>query len=278
LQKTWHLSDTEVERITGRKPKPNGQADAADAEPPARRLSVAEELEQIGKLRTADPKRYFSKETQDRQLALIEQEQAAKAERTKRPAETSDRLAVIAKDLRDIDQTRRNRRSDVTKEMEAQELALLEEQQTLKLGIGGLPKSVRDEWSENGALEQSLQTARATAEQAFAELDETEQLEFVDGFDELPEGAQAGIYRYVAIEPSTRWRPASEAQVKQLAELDPDLVQEFGTEAPRRLGQLAGRYRLMLQGMSAEDRAKTEAWVDNLTPAQRRAVAKAMTR
>jgi hypothetical protein len=34
----------------------------------------------------------------------------------------------------------------------------------------------------------------------------------------------------------------------------------------------------MLQGMIAEDRAKTEAWVDNLSPAQRRAVAKSMTR
>jgi hypothetical protein len=180
--------------------------------------------------------------------------------------------------LHEIDQTRRNRRSDVTKEMEAQELALLEEQQTLKLNIGGLPKSVRDEWSKNGALEQSLQTARATAEQAFAELDETEQAEFVAGFDELPENAQASVYKFIAIEPSTSWRPASEAQVKALSELDPGLVQEFGAEAPRRLGQLAGRYRLMLQGMSAEDRQRTADWIDGLSPAQVRAIAKSMTR
>jgi hypothetical protein len=261
-QRLWNLTDDEVAQLGGGH-KPG-------------KLTVAQEIADIEKVMRTNRAEYNEKHAQ-RYAELLKLQEQHKEKSGERPQEEMDRLAAIAKALHEIDQTRRSRRSDVTQEMEAQELALLEEQQTLKLNMGGLPKSVRDEWSKNGALEKSLQTARATAEQAFAELGD-EQADFVAGFDDLPEGAQASVYKFIAIEPSTSWRPASEHQIKQLAELDPGLVQLFGAEAPRRLGQLAGRYRLMLQGMSAEDRAKTEAWVDNLSPAQRRAVAKCMTR
>ena len=243
--------------------------------------TIAQELRDLAALRTTDPKRYNSDETQARHLHLIEMQQKQQAERGAVPAETGDRLAAIDKELREIDGVRRNdnrayRRDEA---MQKREIALLAEREALANGTGNLPKAVLDEWERTDGVGPNLERARGTAQVALDELGEAEGASLVQGFDSLPEGAQAAAFRFLAIAPG-RAAPASEDAVQAFGSTEEgaSLIQEWGRQAATNIGTVRTRIELIASSMNEADRAAATAWFENLSPTQAAAVMRALAR
>jgi hypothetical protein len=253
---------------------------AAISNPAPSRQTINQQLAAMDKLRRSDPKAYWSDVNQSKHLALIEAQLKQKAERAAPAPETSDRLAKIDEELHQIDAKRRENgpayRRDTA--LQERELALLREKEKLINGIGdGLDPELIAEWEKTGGVERNLSLARAAAQKALDELDEGEKGELAASFDGLPGKAQTEIYKYLAVEPGN-WRPARDEELTVFASTDDGkaLIEEWGANASKRLGQLRGRAAMMLGGMSAADRARTERWVNGLSSSQFRAVVRAL--
>ena len=260
--KTWHLTDAEIEQLGGRKPA-------------ASRRTVQQELNEIDALRTSDKKKYWSPEVQAREIELIRLQEQQKQERGKVPAETANRQAAIAEELRKIDEVRRTSRRDYSDAMQAKEIELLRERETLRLGTGSLSKELLEEWSETGGVEHNLTTARTAATGILDELDETEQATLGQSFDELPQAAKDRMIGFLAVDPSDRWREADAADVERFKAEAPEqaeLVVEWGDKAGKKLGAILGRVRTLHKSMSPADADAAMNWFQSLSASQSKAV------
>ena len=202
----------------------------------------------------------------------------------------------LEKRLAEIDAYRRSNRAAYFKNsrIQATELRLLAELEGLKAdstdlvetdGEDGDPDvswaspSLVSEWREHGGVKHHVSVIRAAAQKAFDELDEQEAYSLRESFEQLPGGAQSAIYGYLSVEPAS-WRPASEEDLTHYANHPDtaDLISSWGPKARAQLGVVLGRSAMMLGKMNGADRAKTEAWAQSLSPAQFRAIARALAR
>ena len=261
--KTWHLTDAEIEQLGG------GQ------KPAASRRTIQQELDAIVKLRTTDTKKYWSPEVQARELELVGLQLKAKEDRSKPSAETTDRLAAIEKQLREIGQARDNNRRSYDQAAQYLELSLLRERETLRLGTGSLSAELLEEWSETGGVEHNLTTARTAATGILDELDDTEQETLGQSFDALPQAAQDRMIGFLAVDPSDRWREAEAADVERFKAEAPEqaeLVVEWGDKAGKKLGAILGRVRTLNKSMSPADADAAMIWFQSLSASQSKAV------
>src|SRR5262249_17411012 len=144
--------------------------------------------------------------------------------------------------------------------------------------VSDLDKSLIEEWEKQGGVQYHLGLAQRTVRAMMDGMDEGERAGFMASFDQLPAGAQTGIYRYLAVNGGA-WGQASEADVETFAstpDIGADLVRAWGSAAPRKVAVVRGRMRLMLEGMSKSDRDAAAAWFEGLPDGQASAVLQAL--
>jgi hypothetical protein len=142
----------------------------------------------------------------------------------------------------------------------------------------GLDPALLAEWQEHGGVEHHLQVARRAVQVALDHLEDDDRSELQDGFNRLPVGSQSGILRFLALQSSGAWRPATDAAVQQFASTDEGatLVESWGRGASHNVGIVRGRMELILSHMAISDRDAATTWFDGLSTAQATAVLRAL--
>jgi hypothetical protein len=138
-----------------------------------------------------------------------------------------------------------------------------------------LDKDLLATWERQGGVAFHLKTAQDTARAAMGALAPDEAQELMDSFDRLPVSAQTTVFGFLAIKPGA-WRPANEGELAEFRESDlADLLEEW-SDAPKKLGIVRGRLRMMLNSMKGADRSRAEAWLDSLPTSHAKAIFKAL--
>jgi hypothetical protein len=231
-----------------------------------------------------------------RMYSLTPAELAAAQRPPQRQQQVTQR--TVEKQLAEIDKYRRDNRAAYGKDyrLQAQERRLIEQLQSIKADAGteqveasadgeidalsaGIPETVVAEWRRTGGEKHHFGVARRTVQKVWDALEPAEADALAAGFDQLPSGARSSIYGFISVEPA-RWRKATDDEVAFYRDREDTapLVQEWGSRAAEQIGVILGRTRMMLGRMSPADRARTNSWVDSLSPTQFRAVARALAR
>ena len=106
------------------------------------------------------------------------------------------------------------------------------------------------------------------------------QAEFEKGVDKLPSRAQTAVYAELALTSGGSVHQASEAELEHFASMPEgaELVQEWRSRAGRNVGIIHDRLNRMLERMSPADGETTWQWLENLPPAQAKAIFRALAR
>jgi hypothetical protein len=199
-------------------------------------------------------------------------------------------LVSVNKELSAIDRLRRNDKNAYFKDeaLLARERDLISLREKLKAratpatkGDGdydgsGLDPDLLSQWERQGGVAYHLKTAQDAARAALDTLEPDEAQALTDSFDQLPSSAQTSIFGFLAVKAGA-WRPANDKELAEFNESDlADLLEEWGRDAPKKLGIARGRIRMMLNAMKPADRSRAEAWLDSLPTSHAKAVFKAL--
>jgi hypothetical protein len=177
-------------------------------------------------------------------------------------------------------------------EVQAQHLALIEQQQGLKAGkaksadapdldavVEGLDPELREEWSKSGGIKANLERAQGAARTALDALDEGEAQALQQSFDGLAPEIQIEAMRVMALDAGGTVRAATEASVAAFAGIGDEaqaLVKGWGSKAPQRLATAYQRLDTIVGGLGEAEAKTAQDWLGALSPRQRAAVVRAM--
>ena len=259
LQRHRGLTDAELASLTAK---------------PVSKVTLQQELAELRALKASDPKRYWGAEAQAKELALIRQLEAGKAEKaektekpeakteTKAEAESAepDGLAEIEAELAKIADLRKNdhRAYDRDEAMQARERELLQAREDAKAAASfheagtTMVRTILDEAPDAEGLDAS----------------------FMSVFDAMPEEARDAVRQAIATPVDPTW-PANQAALELFSTVpaQAELAKEWGREAPKRLAVLKERATAIL-GANPE----LGHWFDALPADQAKAILRALSR
>ncbi len=130
-----------------------------------------------------------------------------------------------------------------------------------------LPSGLVAEWERSGGVvEIRLAEAQKAAIGILEGLHADDRVEFVQGFDALPDGVRSAIFLELSLGSAGSVRNASDADVARFAEMDEgrELVAEWRGRASRNVAIVLGRIRRIAERLSVADATLLDEWFNAL--------------
>jgi hypothetical protein len=131
-----------------------------------------------------------------------------------------------------------------------------------------LPALLVAEWERSGGVEIRLAEAQKAAIGILEGLHADDRMDFVQGFDALPDGARSSVLLELSLGSTGSVRRASEEDVARFAETDEGraLVAEWGERASRNVAVALGRVKRIAERLSVADATLLDEWFKDLPP------------
>lgn len=147
-------------------------------------------------------------------------------------------------------------------------------------GDAAIGPELLEEWRDAGGVAHHLQQLQATAQAVIDGVESDAQEAFTASFDALPASVQHEVYRFLSVAPSGAARSASPEILAEFASESDEraaIAEQWGDEAPAKLGLVRQRTATILGSMSDDDQTAATEWLAALPEAHLMAVVRALS-